>query len=437
MKFEIDKQTIKDLEIFGSENSDSSIFNFYNKTKTNGGRDFLTEMMKNPLTDIIEINKRTNTIKSFSSFNTELKINSAQLSFIETYIRLNIPSLKNNLISAIFKNLEYKLKPNNDYYLIQSGIEQLIHLINYLKEFLSPLKESNNEIINRINDFVNKPYFSEFELKSKKINFKDISKLDFIFRNKFKNELVNFIESIYALDAYTSIAKLANDKQLNFADYNNSLKPNTSIKNLYHPLIKNAVPYDIKINQSNNLCFLTGPNMAGKSTFLKSVGISIYLSHLGFPIPAKKMNTSIYNGIITTINISDNMNKGYSHFYSEVRRVKEVAIKIRDKNNLLVIFDELFRGTNVKDACDASSLIINSFAKISKSIFYISTHITEIAEKLNNLNNIDFKYFDSKIIYKTPAYNYELKDGISSERLGMYIVENENIISILDSIKEK
>ena len=57
MKFEIDKQTIKDLEIFGSENSDSSIFNFYNKTKTNGGRDFLTEMMKNPLTDIIEINK--------------------------------------------------------------------------------------------------------------------------------------------------------------------------------------------------------------------------------------------------------------------------------------------------------------------------------------------------------------------------------------------
>ena len=76
-------------------------------------------------------------------------------------------------------------------------------------------------------------------------------------------------------------------------------------------------------------------------------------------------------------------------------------------------------------------------AKISKSIFYISTHITEIAEKLNNLNNIDFKYFDSKIIDKTPVYNYELKDGISSERLGMYIVENENIISILDSIKEK
>ena len=98
--------------------------------------------------------------------------------------------------------------------------------------------------------------------------------------------------------------------------------------------------------------------MAGKSTFLKALGVAIYISHLGFPVPAEKMSTTIYNGIITTINLSDNMNRGYSHFYSEVRRVKEVANKLKEKNRLLVIFDELFRGTNVKDAFDASLLII-------------------------------------------------------------------------------
>lgn len=174
--------------------------------------------------------------------------------------------------------------------------------------------------------------------------------------------------------------------------------------------------------------------MAGKSTFLKSLGLAIYISHLGFPVPAKKMKTSVYNGIITTINLSDNINKGYSHFYSEVRRVKEVAIKLKDKNRLFVIFDELFRGTNVKDAFDASLLIIESFAKINESTFFISTHITEIAERLEKFSNIDYKYFNSELIDDKPVYKYELKEGVSHERLGMHIVRNEKIIEILDSI---
>ncbi len=85
------------------------------------------------------------------------------------------------------------------------------------------------------------------------------------------------------------------------------------------------------------------------------------------------------------------MNLGYSHFYSEVKRVKEMALKLREKKKLFVICDELFRGTNVKDAFDASLLVIQSFAKISNSTFFISTHITEVAEKVSKLSNIQFQ----------------------------------------------
>lgn len=176
--------------------------------------------------------------------------------------------------------------------------------------------------------------------------------------------------------------------------------------------------------------------MAGKSTFLKSVGLSIYLSHLGFPVPATRMKTTIYNGIISTINLSDNMNRGYSHFYSEVKRVKETALKIKEKRNLFVIFDELFRGTNVKDAYDASLLILKSFAKITNCTFYISTHITEVAEEIKNISSIQFMYFDSELVDDQPIYNYKLLSGVSHERLGMLILKNEKIIDILDSISE-
>lgn len=104
--------------------------------------------------------------------------------------------------------------------------------------------------------------------------------------------------------------------------------------------------------------------MSGKSTFLKTIGLHIYLAHLGFPVPAKKLKISIFDGLFTTINLADNLNLGYSHFYSEVKKVKDIVLKINSKKNLIVIFDELFRGTNVKDAYDASLIIISTLAKI-------------------------------------------------------------------------
>lgn len=440
MKFELDKQTINDLEIFGDGRSNASIFGFYNKTKTNGGKECLLTLMGNPLTDLQQLQKRSELIHYISSIDLDLKINSAQLDFIETYMRLNVSSLRNNIIDAFLQSVSYRLKSeNNDYYLILSGVQQLIYLIKDINKLIYQLNndipEELTQLIGHIKEFINHIDLGTIE-DANKISFKDISRMDFLFRKKYKNELYDFIRTIYLFDAYCSIGRVAAENNLAFVDYIDSSSPIISIQQLHHPLLKNAVPYDVEITESNNLCFLTGPNMAGKSTFLRSLGIAMYISHLGFPVPAVKMRISIYNGIITTINLSDNLNRGYSHFYSEVRRIKEVAIKLKEKNRLFVIFDELFRGTNVKDAFDASLLIIESFAQIKESTFYISTHITEVAEKLYQLPTVDFKYFDSKFIDGKPVYEYVLKNGVSHERLGMYIVKKEKIADILNSIME-
>tara|TARA_R110000744_G_scaffold75308_1_gene149897 strand:- start:89 stop:643 length:555 start_codon:yes stop_codon:yes gene_type:complete len=176
--------------------------------------------------------------------------------------------------------------------------------------------------------------------------------------------------------------------------------------------------------------------MAGKSTFLKSIGISIFLAHLGFPVPARELRTSIYSGMITTINLSDNLSFGYSHFYSEVKRVKESVNAIANGKNVLVIFDELFRGTNVKDAFEASTEIIKGFAEVDNCTFFVSTHIVEIADEIKSNSSISFKYFDSTLIGNELQYSYKLKTGVSSERLGMYIVKKEGIIDLLKSIKK-
>ncbi len=176
--------------------------------------------------------------------------------------------------------------------------------------------------------------------------------------------------------------------------------------------------------------------MSGKSTFLKSVGLCIYLSHIGFPVPAISMETSAFNGLYSTINISDNIEKGYSHYYSEVKRVKDIALMIKEKKRVFVIFDELFRGTNVKDAYEATLLIISGFTKIKDSLFIISTHIIEVGKELEKLQGPIFKCFNSRLEGEKPIYNYELIEGISSDRLGLTILRNEKILELIEEISQ-
>ncbi len=83
--------------------------------------------------------------------------------------------------------------------------------------------------------------------------------------------------------------------------------------------------------------------MAGKSTFMKTLGVTIFLAHMGFPVPAKQMSFSVQQGLFTTINLADNLNMGYSHFYAEVLRLKKVAEQAGRTQKLVIIFDELFR----------------------------------------------------------------------------------------------
>ena len=110
---------------------------------------------------------------------------------------------------------------------------------------------------------------------------------------------------------------------------------------------------------------------------------------------------------------------------------------VRTNQNIFVIFDELFRGTNVKDAYDASYLIISELSAIRNSAFIISTHIIELAASLNKFKNISFGYLDTYFENQKPVFTYSLKEGISNETLGMYIVKNEGIVEVLKMAAKK
>lgn len=224
---------------------------------------------------------------------------------------------------------------------------------------------------------------------------------------------------------------MAAAKDFSFPEFTTSAGIRLNIEGLFHPAIKNAVRNNIGLGEQQNLMFLTGSNMAGKSSLLKSLGLIVYLAHLGFPVPAAAVELTVFNGLVTTINLPDNINQGLSHYYTEVKRVKEVAEHLLEHDRMFVIFDELFRGTNVKDAFDGSSLIISELSTIKTAAFIISTHIIELAAELQQFSNISFQYMDTYFEHQAPVFTYKLMEGISKEALGMYIVRNEGIVEIL------
>ena len=256
---------------------------------------------------------------------------------------------------------------------------------------------------------------------------------DRVFRFEERDNLKKILYYVYLLDVYMTVAEVS--KSRNFVQAKayptevNILK----LKGVFHPFLKKPVGNDIVVDKDSNVIFLTGANMAGKSTFMKTFAISIFLAHVGFPVPAESMEFSVRNGMFTTINLPDNLSMGYSHFYAEVLRVKKVAQQVRQTPNLIIIFDELFRGTNVKDAYDATLAVTEAFAEIRNCTFMISTHIIEVGQVLKErCSNIKFVYLPTLMEGSKPVYTYRLTEGITNDRHGMIIINNERIIEIIN-----
>jgi DNA mismatch repair ATPase MutS len=246
----------------------------------------------------------------------------------------------------------------------------------------------------------------------------------------------DILRHIYLLDVYSSVARVAVSRGFALARATTSRDNTLSIDGMHHPGLADPVANSIRIDRNRNIIFLTGANMAGKSTFMKTLGVTLFLAHIGFPVPAEHMEFTVQSGLFTTINMADNLNMGYSHFYAEVLRLKKVALQAARDENLVIIFDELFRGTNVKDAYDATIAITAAFAGRPNCMFIISTHIIEAGEALRESHpNIDFLYFPTTMNGSSPEYTYGLTPGITNDRHGMMIIDKENIIGILKSRK--
>lgn len=182
---------------------------------------------------------------------------------------------------------------------------------------------------------------------------------------------------------------------------------------LGHPLLpdQTKVRNDVTLSQPGELVLITGSNMAGKSTFLRTVGINLALAYAGSPVDATRLQIQLFR-IFTCIKVSDSVTDGISYFYAEVRRLKALLIALQQPHPLPLFFciDEIFRGTNNRERLIGSRAYIRALAG-AQGIGMISTHDLDLIQLANELPLIRNYHFRDAVVDGRMVFDYRLRPG--------------------------
>lgn len=202
---------------------------------------------------------------------------------------------------------------------------------------------------------------------------------------------------------------------------------------LFHPFLgRSAVANDLHLDHQTRVCFVTGPNMAGKSTFLKAVGVAVLLAHAGCGVPAASMEFATVRTIFSSVQIVDNLSAGESFYLAEVRRIRSLAAALRDNRSAVAVLDEPFRGTNVHDAAEATLAVISRLVSHPEALVFVASHLAEVVPSVVDDPRVCLLHFSADVTGERPVFDYQLRRGLSSQRLGMTLLKQEGVLELLE-----
>ena len=351
------------------------------------------------------------------------------------------------------------------YYLLLLICIQLIHSYSYKLRYSKQLNNINEcskiySNLNNIYSFISKQEFTseknkllqEKIIKGENI-LKEINKISslntlrfnfitniilsvfssllLIIINKY-NRLLNkdistFKESINALESYELLISLST---IGIVKENTSFPIidknwNLNAQSVMHPLLKENACIANDFLSKKDINIITGSNMSGKTSFMKTIGINLILAYNGTYVNAKTFNCPIAK-IFTSINVKDDINKGISTFYAELKRIKDILDYSKNNDDKLIIFiDEIFKGTNYNDRILGAKETLNQLVNINCLVF-LTTHdfeLCEISKKAIKNYHFSEKYINNKIVF-----DYQIKEGKCQTTNAQYLMKQMGII---------
>lgn len=441
--FHIDEQTLRDIEVFQSQDGGPALFDLLDETRTSGGRSRLRQRFRAPIADAREIRATQEALRfilrhaeAFARLPSESQIQAVKKNIGSPYVT---PTSARG-IGSWLAGLWYRLRYRDLFESAEQGIRATRHLLHTVHGALGNVRwlDAPASLAGVVEDIVG--ILERYETRqleadgTSAIRIGDVLPFDYLIRNTLRSDIERVIAGVHELDALRSMAEATEAHGFNFPEIRERDTTHVTVQGAVHPFLDTAIPNDLELGEDRSLLFLTGPNMAGKTTYIRGVALCVYLAHLGMGVPAQSMELSPFDALFSSINTVDTVRLGYSYYYSEVRRVKAAAALLHDGRRLFAVFDELFKGTNVRDAYDASRAVLMGLARTRHSAILVSSHLTELADDLEPLESVLFRYFDADMRGDEPIYSYQLREGTSSQRLGMLLLERERVLQLLEQV---
>jgi hypothetical protein len=252
-------------------------------------------------------------------------------------------------------------------------------------------------------------------------------------KNKIKQKMPVWLDCWYELESINALADFA---WLNpdytfpgFVTDNRDKKSIFAAQRLGHPLIPKEIKKvnDFEITTPGDIALITGSNMSGKSTFLRTVGINICMAQAGGVVNAANMQIQ-FTRLFTCIKINDNLSEGLSYFYAEVKRLRELLNRLekRDKYPLFYLIDEIYKGTNNQERLKGSRAFIKALEqKYGAGI--VSTHDLELIGLESEMKSLKNFHFQEHIENGKMIFDFQLHEGPCPTTNALVIMRNEGL----------
>lgn len=336
-------------------------------------------------------------------------------------------------------NIVIHLWNKKNLYQYLDSIPQLLLLIKIAREFFK------KDILKTINPNLSKSFeitskikirMSLFKMEARLINdfesliwsFLELIKIAFLIEPLFlfgvlkqldtrRKEIEDIFKFVGEIDSIISIASLRTGLSKYCKPLITETKKKLSLKEAYHPLINNCIENDIEIDTKSIL--LTGSNMSGKTSFIRTVGINVITGLTINTCFAKAMSMPRMS-IYSAIRISDDLLNDKSYYFEEVLTIKDMLDKSRDEKYNLFLLDEIFKGTNTIERISAGKAVL-SYLSQGNNWVCVSTHDIELVDLLKD--KYDLYHFSEKVENKNVDFDFKLKKGKLTSRNAIRILQ--------------
>jgi DNA mismatch repair ATPase MutS len=254
-------------------------------------------------------------------------------------------------------------------------------------------------------------------------------------KTEYKDKVSGWFNALGEYDALCSLANFAfNHPEFVFPEPD--IEVILDFKQTGHPLIPpdTRVDNDMQINRQGEFVIITGANMAGKSTFLRTVTVNLLLGMAGAPVCAQNAKFSPVE-IFSSMRTSDSLQKNESCFYTELKRLNELFEQLEKGNRLFIVLDEILKGTNSADKQKGSRAVLEKIIRLNGSGL-IATHDLDLAELEKKYpDNLKNKCFEIEIDGDKIQFDYKLCDGITKKMNALLLMQQMGIISETSMIK--